>query len=101
MDNELKGMEKDVKMVKMEVVKLFGVSGDQESGPGEAQSRITIGDLLGQVEHPKFQTWVAGFPNAVRWLVVWNMVAGVSAAHVMVKVLEEMGMGDKVLEEYW
>ncbi|KIY46424.1 hypothetical protein FISHEDRAFT_75672 [Fistulina hepatica ATCC 64428] len=40
MGNKLKGMEKDVKMVRTEVAKLFGASGDWEVGLGEAQSRI-------------------------------------------------------------
>ncbi|KIY48104.1 hypothetical protein FISHEDRAFT_73925 [Fistulina hepatica ATCC 64428] len=100
MGDELKGMEKDMKMVRMEVTRLFGASGDREAGPGEAQSRISMGDLLGQVECPKFQTWAVGFPNAIGWSVVQNMVAGASAARVMVKALEEMGAGDRVPEEY-
>ncbi|KIY43216.1 hypothetical protein FISHEDRAFT_78724 [Fistulina hepatica ATCC 64428] len=80
MGDELKGMEKDVKMVRTEVMRLFKASGDREAGLGEAQSRISMGDLLGQVERPKFQMWAAGFPNAIRWSVVQNMVTGVSAA---------------------
>ncbi|KIY46233.1 hypothetical protein FISHEDRAFT_75838 [Fistulina hepatica ATCC 64428] len=100
MGDKLKGMEKDVKMVKMEVAKLFGASGDQEAGLGEAQSRILMGDLLGQVEHPKFQAWAAGFPNVIGWSMVRNMVMRASAACIMVKALEEMGVGDRVPEEY-
>ncbi|KIY43215.1 hypothetical protein FISHEDRAFT_78723 [Fistulina hepatica ATCC 64428] len=100
LNNELKGMKADVKLMKMKVVKLFGVSGDQEVGLGEAQARIKMGDLLGQVEHPKLQIWAVAFPNAVGWSVVWDMVMGVLAAHIMAKALEEMGAGEKVLEEY-
>ncbi|KIY46430.1 hypothetical protein FISHEDRAFT_75680 [Fistulina hepatica ATCC 64428] len=70
MGDKLKGMVKDIKMVKMEVAKLFGALGDWEVGPGEAQSRIMMGDLLGQVEHPRFQMWAASVPNAVGWSVV-------------------------------